>query len=562
MAVAIVAGGVLSLAYPGLDWSACAWIALLPLLAVLWTLKPQRAKRCGCLIGYAFGLSFFGSVLLWLDTVSWLGVVVLAAYLAIYPAIWALWAAGAWNPWRRDEPAGVMARSLRSLGYAAALAAMWAGLEVLRSYVFTGFSWNGLGVATHKQVVLMQMADLFGVAGISFVMVFVQAVILQVAMRMWRRARQGVGRWGAHPDFAVAALLVVVGFVYGVGKLRLAGQGEMFPLRVLLTQMNVPQDAAKQLMSAEEIHYGYGEIVETAMNDLAEQHREQLAGGEERALFYPDWLVLPEVALNGRMLTNSAGARAMWPENEDTLKWFRESGCENVVFGLVEMEGAENGGEWHIVENPQVWNSLAWVDANGVKDVYRKRHLVMFGEYIPLIEKLPWLKKIYENQSGAEYQGAYAAGMQHEPIPAEVRGQKFSVIPSICFEDTVAHEARRFVRDEMQVMVNVTNDGWFAQSAAAAQHFANARFRAVELRRPMLRCANTGVSGLISVTGAAKTLVDENGSHFTKGHLFGQLEVPIKPLKSLYQAWGDVPIMVAGALATLLGLWRMRQRRG
>ncbi len=176
----------------------------------------------------------------------------------------------------------------------------------------------------------------------------------------------------------------------------------------------------------------------------------------------------------------------------------------------------------------------------------------MFGEYIPLMDQIPWLKKIYEQQAGTTFDGAFCRGTAVDPLPMMVRDREISVIPSICFEDTVPRETRQFVRDEPQVIVNVTNDGWFARSAAAAQHFTNAKFRAIELRRPMIRCANTGVSGVISTTGFAQTLTDENGSHFTRGHLLATAKVPLNPTATLYQKWGDWPVYLAAIVSLLL----------
>ena len=106
-------------------------------------------------------------------------------------------------------------------------------------------------------------------------------------------------------------------------------------------------------------------------------------------------------------------------------------------------------------------------------------------------------------------------------------------------------------------IVNVTNDGWFKHSAAAAQHFANARFRTIELRRPMLRCANTGVSAAINTCGstahpdtaAAQVLTDATGSHFTRGSLLTELDVPLEPAVTLYALIGDSGIIILALLA-------------
>jgi apolipoprotein N-acyltransferase len=188
--------------------------------------------------------------------------------------------------------------------------------------------------------------------------------------------------------------------------------------------------------------------------------------------------------------------------------------------------------------------------------------LVIFGETIPFVESIPLLKKIYEQQSGAEYGGSFTAGDSLEPLPMIVGETKVSAIPSICFEDSVARLMRKFVRPEPQVIVNITNDGWFKQSAGAAQHFSNSRFRAIELRRPMLRCSNTGVSAAVDstgstahpATGAPQILVDPNGSHFTRGSLLAEIKIPLRPSFSLFALigdWGLLSLAVVGLAAAI-----------
>ena len=101
----------------------------------------------------------------------------------------------------------------------------------------------------------------------------------------------------------------------------------------------------------------------------------------------------------------------------------------------------------------------------------------------------------------------------------------------------------------------MTNDGWFKESAAAAQHFANARFRAIELRRPMLRCANSGVSAAIDSKGMAQQMVDAGGSHFTRGSLLTELEIPLRPSISLYAWIGDWGILFLAVTGLILAFW-------
>lgn len=551
---ALLGGILLSLAYPGVNWSITAWLALVPLMVALWTLPSKKRKRNGFLLGYLFGLGFFVMNLQWLSTVSSLGVWVLAIYLACYPAIWALCVATWMNPWERPYEASMWKNVMRCLGFAAAHGSLWAALECLRGWLLTGFSWNGLGVSMHDQAVMSQSADLFGVAGLSLLMVFVQSVFLQVARRMFHETRAGKKR--AHPDFGFAALLVAFAFTYGVWRLASTAKVESFPLRVCLLQLNVPQQAARQLWSAEEIHAAYEEELENAMSAVEQRNQaaleESAKQGVEADLFYPDWLVLPEVALNGRLMSTAEGDFAMWRENEETIEAFRRQGNFTILLGLGELEGQRSGEMISMAEDPDAWNSLAMLPIDAPLQRYQKKHLVMFGEYIPLVDSLPWLKAIYEQQAGATFDGAFRAGTSIEPMQAQARGQTFSVIPSICFEDTVARETQAFVRPEAQVILNVTNDGWFAQSAAAAQHFANAKFRSIELRRPMIRCANTGVSAVVGINGHSQKLVDKAGNHFTRGFLLATVQVPLHGQFSCYQIWGDWPIYGAGLFSLVL----------
>jgi apolipoprotein N-acyltransferase len=244
----------------------------------------------------------------------------------------------------------------------------------------------------------------------------------------------------------------------------------------------------------------------------------------------------------------------------------REAGPFTLITGLVEKEAAEDGEQLMEKPNSRTFNSLITLTPDDSLQSFQKHHLVLFGETIPFVDSMPWLKKLYEQQSGQEFGGSFAAGDVLEPLPLELGGQKIGVIPSVCFEDSVPRLTRRFVRPGPQIIVNVTNDGWFKESPAAAQHFANARFRAIELRRPMLRCANSGVTAAIRATGSTahpdtgrpQILRDEQGSHFTRGSLLAELDIPLRPAVSLYAIIGDWGIIVLGLLGFALS-WSGRK---
>ena len=579
--LAVVASGLLVAGlFAPWDATALVWVALVPLLAALAGLPERRAGWMGFLLGWVAGMVSFGVQLHWLATVSWLGALVLPAYLACFWGLFGAFAATWGHPWRGADPEREtewLGATLAGLGRAFVLASVWAGLEWLRGWLFTGFGWNGLGVAFHDTLVMAQAADLLGVAGLSWLVVFFQALLLQAGRRIARGAADGRKR--PRLDFGLGALAVGLVLAYGLVRMATLGSGESVRLRALLVQNNIPQDAAVRLWPEWKIHLAYEEQTAAAFEALAaedaarlERAAEAADEGEEAvvALRSPHWVIWPESALSGRILRTEDGKWGTWQENQVTFLKVREAaGMDfHLIFGAHELEAESLGRQLLARENGRAFNSLAVLPPDDQLITYRKRHLVIFGEYIPFVEQIPLLKRIYEQQSGAEYGGAFSRGDSTDPLEMEVAGRGVGVIPSVCFEDTVPRLARRFVREGPQVIVNVTNDGWFKESAAAAQHFANARFRAIELRRPMVRAANTGISAAVDVLGSTRhpeeggeqVLRDPERGHFTQGWLLAELDVPLDPPGSLYARIGDSGIIALG-LAGLGGGWFAARRR-
>ena len=461
------------------------------------------------------------------------------------------------NPWRRrgdDVVSNNIAVAGKSLRIALCLGAWWAGMEWLRSWVFTGFGWNPLGVAFVGAPVIAQAADLLGAVGLSILPVFCQAVAVQYVGRV-----RG-GRCRPWLDVAVAA--VAVGLVAGYGGWRLAseGRGEAVRLKTLLVQINIPQEEAHVAWDALDVHLAYEEETVKALDHLREND----------PAHWPDWVMWPECALSGRILRAADGSWAMWRENQDTIDQVRKAGPFQLIMGANELEAESVGDDQPVMkDHARAWNSLVVLSPENVLQTYRKHHLVIFGETIPFADSIPFLKKIYEQQAGEEYGGSFTPGESLDPLPIPTaKGQVIGAIPTVCFEDTVPRLVRKFLRPGPQVIANVTNDGWFKESAGAAQHFANARFRAIELRRPMLRCANTGVTAAIDTTGSTahpdtgkrQVLVDSNGSHFTRGSLLTELNIPVQPSATLYALIGDWGV-IGMAVAAFVWAWVGRRER-
>jgi apolipoprotein N-acyltransferase len=561
---AVASGFGMAALFPPYGLSQLVWIVLLPLLFALWSLAEKKRKRKAFGLGFLTGLAFFLTNLTWLQTVSDAGWAALSVYLALFPAVWALFAATWGNPWRGEEKG-----LFHVPRHALACGLVWTGLEWLRGWLFTGFGWNTLGTAFHQSMVFAQSADLLGAIGLSILPVFVQATLLQVFVRRVSQFHSG----GMRRRIALGSVVLTMVAAYGYGMWRMisALKVDSIRLNALLVQLNIPQEAARQLWDATEIHLGYEDETLAALGVVDGQVVHPL-NPQGKLPPKPDWVLWPETALTGRILRADDGQWGTGQENWDTLGRIRQGGGDfTLMLGVNEMEAEREGDTFMMKPDPRVWNSLAVMPADESKfQTFRKHHLVIFGEYIPLVDKMPFLAKIYEQQSGAKYGGAFSIGESLDPLPVDIRGETVGVIPSVCFEDTVPRLLRKFVREGPQIIVNVTNDGWFKESAGAAQHFANARFRAIELRRPMIRCANTGVSAAITATGSTvhpdggrlQELRDENGSHFTRGHLLAELDIPKNPPTTLYAMIGDWGVIVLAVVGVLLGaIPALRERK-
>jgi len=588
---------LLAMCYPPFDMWGLVWVALVPLFVSLWAGGGERRRGwfgfgTGCLAGAAFWLVN----LRWILEVTGLGWVVVAIYLAMYFGVWGAFAAGAGNPWRERRrgaareagriEAKVLERTERmertpGLGgkvllFGAMNAGRWCGLEWVRGWFLTGFGWNGLGVTFHETPVLAQGADLVGVTGLAFLPVFVTAVVVQAGRGLHREVRSG--RWRAHWEAGVAMAVLAACFLYGVWKIESSPAGAGAPLHVLMVQLNIPQEAHRVVWEPERVHAGYEEETLEALEALDDRNAARVeaamraAPGRPVRLDVPDWVVWPESALPVPLLFTPQGDQAVVRSMRTTLDRVLPAGAFTLVLGLNEAEAVEEAGIYYRKEDGKFYNSILALPAGEERfRSYRKQHLVLFGETIPYREYFPFLDWLFRQSAGVDFTGSFDRGKGDEPLAVpfgRLPGREIEIIPTICFEDTVPRHLRKYVLNGGQVIVNVTNDGWFGRSEAAAQHFANARFRCIELRRPMVRCSNTGVTAVVGATGSVvdprsgerRILAGEEGSHFTRGWLFATAYVPAAGPVTMYARFGEW--FAAAGLAAGLGWWVWAWRRG
>lgn len=470
--VAALSGALLFFSFPPRGNPALAWFALAPLLAALALVPPRRGFRLGLLCGVAW----------WVPSIAWLwalignggpwflvvlGQVGLALYCALYTAAFG-WLLAAPPEAARDGWHHVERSSWRGLGRALLAAAAWTGLEWVRSTFLTGFAWNHLGVTQHRSLAVAQLAALGGVYAVSALVVFVNAGLAGAVLRIVRSAR-GIHAPRHHLDLVAALVAAAAAVLWGI---REQGRWEARervapPLHVAGVQPDAPSIFER----------GEADMLD-ALDRLLDRTRVAAAIG-------PDLVVWPETVLPGVL-----------PRDHDVsdiaLGAARRAGAP-ILAGAVEVRpGARRGGR-DLVAN----SSWLFRPSGAIEPPYRKQHLVPFGEFIPLDSWLPALERL----SPVGYSCTAGTNAVLFEVPGRIGATNAVVSPLICFEDTVAPLASQAVRQGATLLVDQSNDAWFAGSAEAAQHHAQAVFRAIETRTPLVRVSNAGLSGTVSASG-------------------------------------------------------------
>ena len=547
----IISGLVLSLAYPRWNIEAAVWVWMFPLLWTIWGARQHRTRR-PFLTGWLAGLAFFFPNVWWVrhssrvifDAVdhSWAGwgpellglaaVTGLAGYCALYFGLWTWFAARLRTEDDSSEATGV------SLRRAFLGAAFWSGCEWLRGIVLTGFGWNGLGVGLHQNKPLIQIADVAGVAGAAFLPVFVAITVFHAVRRTAAHFREGKRSRLIGWDVAAALALLLLAAAYGWMRLSLCdrqmtSRKDTIPLRVALLQGNIPQAVKWSGENTLEIYQTYADLTE--MNAAARDGAAPV-----------DLVVWPESALPISLFEHEVP-----PEFPRQHPRFFDHLLSLGDFSL--LTGAE------VQPDPKARMFTSAVLMRGSfknQQHHHKVHLVPFGEYLPFRDTLPFMEPIF----GGILQYDFAKGSAAEPLKLEK--PLIQIVPLICFEDTVGRVARRFVRDAPQIIVNLTNDGWFLQSAEMEIHSANSIFRAIELRRPMARCSNTGVTCVMDACGRIPPggKIEADGGTNVKGSLVREMLVPTSPPITFYARHGDVFSVAMLAIAAVSMILNRRGR--
>ena len=472
-------------------------------------------------MGWASGLAF------WLLTIPWLlkliesdvyglppllivgGYVLLSSFLALYTGVFCavvrtvLHGSGALR-WKRN------------IGWALGLPLIWVGLEYLRgTLVFGGFPWCQVGASQYANTMLIQSASIAGVYAVSFVVVCVNSSIALLVLRRIELHRTG-GQSRFHPELTVGLVVVVIAGLGGrsmmVGALAVQG-GDT--IRVTAVEPEVTSDK-------------WRDVDESATVEL---YQDLLHRTAEAAIpTDPDLVIWPETAV---LVIHDPPAQALLNEVAE-LRY-------PVLFGALQIKVRD------AIHYDQYNSVFLYEPGWAISQEYSKRHLVPFGEYLPM-------------------KGLFAAlGMDTSLMPPCVPGETNTVftlrnsnVPVsslICFEDTVAPLARESVDNGARLLIVQTNDAWFEGSALLKQHMIHAVFRAVENRVPLVRVGNTGISCAVDVAGRIRATDFPAARDVPVGAKHGELiywdvvGAPTELEPTLYRRLGDVPVAIAGWLS-------------
>jgi apolipoprotein N-acyltransferase len=536
--LAAVASGLLATGcFAPFDQAWLCWIALTPLIAAIWFSGENSRRRWlrNLLLGYVAGIVFLCGTFSWLSTLGTLfgnfalhGLpLLLALYLGLYFAFWG-WFAGLIRPRERiaetvtnkwDEmlaragkpaataPSSPWLNSIANLRLAACLASAWVVQEWTRGWL-SDFGWNGLGVALHANWPVIQIAEFTGVAGLSFVIAFANVIAVTTTRRFILEAR--IQRMRPHYDLTLtmAAVVGLMAFGFHVAQNKPSTQ----PLRVAAVQPNIAQREKFDPQSTPKIFEQYAHLSEIAL----------------RTSPAPELLIWPEGSMPYPVRDENG-------ESYSFVMNLMASTKTDLLLGTDDMEAN------------RAFNAALFVSGvNQRMQIYHKSRLVPFGEYIPLRHSFP----LFAAVANRWVPGDFDAGQDctvFELSRADVR-----IAPLICFEDTIGELTRQFVSKGANVLINITNDGWFLHSSGSQQHLANAIFRCVETRRPMVRAANTGVTCFVNEFGhVTQVLQDETGSTFTEGVLTGEIDVPVERQFTFYVRHGELFAQLCAGITLL-----------
>ena len=503
-AYACLSGLLLTASFPVMGSGVVAWFALVP----LWVALRNLSALHGFLLGFLTGSVHYLTLLYWfvpfLNTygpfpmLMSMGVLLLlSSYLAVYVGLFSM--ALAW-----------FGMSLSILFFLAP--ALWVSLEFIRSFLFSGFPWELLGHTQYNALHIIQISDIVGVYGVSFLILLSNGLLFFLYQHVTRQDPQR-RKTGSKQLFALALMVGgVIGAVWCYGAWRIPTLENRISRaphkRIAIVQGNIDQtkkwDPAYQISTIEK-------YLELSKTEPANR---------------PDLIVWPETTMPFYFVKNI-------PLTKMVVQGIQSNATDTLLGSPAYTQKAQK---------VQYYNRAFLISHDGiVADSYDKAHLVPFGEYVPLKQWLPFLGKM------VEHVGDFSTGSVGDTL--DWGEHKIGAL--ICYELIFPFLSRAAVKNGAELLINITNDAWYGKTSAPYQHFSMAVFRAVETRRALVRSANTGISGF----------VDPIGRVLSETPLFEDAmieeEIPLMSAQTPYVRFGDI-FAVACIITAILIMLRVK----
>ncbi len=493
--LAAATGGLLILCFPFPAQAWLAYMALIPLLIVIYEARPGPSF----FYGWLSGVIFFSGLCYWVGFYGALPLILMGLIIGLFPAVSAALISFVVNRFKEISPPSWF-RWMRPF----IAPAVWVAMEFLRSETgLYSFPYGTLGYSQHGYGAVMNMASVLGVYGISFFLVFVNASIVELALA-WREGLKRTVTRGAPALIVIMTAVLAAGALLQANTTNARGHG----FKVALVQASIPQEQKWLESRQEEIMNRYKRLIKAA------------------ARARPDLIVLPEAAL-------PAYVYAKDPLYRQLAGWAEETHTP-ILAGVPRLK------------NDGAYNTAELFDKQGQPaGSYAKMVPALFGEFVPfrvISEPLyPRLREIGDINRG-HTQTVFSL---RTDTPRGI-SLKFGAL--ICSESLYSQLARLLGTRAVGAIFVLTNDAWFYNSNEPEQHFSMTKFRAVETGRYIAQSANTGVSGLIDPAGRvlARTAVGQKvvvsgmirertgGTLYTRfGYLFPYLLVLISALMTI-----------------------------
>lgn len=501
----LLSAALLIAAFPNFNCYPSAWIGLIPLLFAIDGKKPLGAFLCA----FTTGVIFFLGTVYWLIHVTLPGMIAVVLYLALFFGAFGLIAS---PPIERPSYASLFI-----------LPAAWVALEYARSHLFGGFGWNLLAHSQSGNLSIIQIADITGAYGVSFLIVLVNTAVYFTVKDIVKRN---------YSTFYLAVAIILIFASLGYGNIRLNNIFTGERLKVAVIQGNIPQHAKWNAAFRRMIVDRYTILTETA------------------AQSEPDLVIWPETSVPGFL--------DLEPDLNEWVSSLAATSKSALLVGEPRQGSADSGA---------CYNSATLFDKSGKSlGLYDKIHLVPFGEFIPAKRIFSFVEKftkatIGDLSPGREYT-VFSFIVERSLRTADrtvrsVRKVRFSAL--ICFEDIFPDISREFVRRGAVFLVNMTNDAWFGNTCAPYQHLQNSVFRAVENRVNVIRAANTGISCFIDQKGRVlRTVGAGDKVIFIEGFAIG--DITLTNTRTFYTKYGDVLAYLCIALSLISILYLIRSK--